>query len=113
MKQRVEAVPPQARLANGLGFPTLVGASADDGVVEVKPGEVTWFDRAKGYYHTLFAVLSGITLLVVEFGPDLGALPGLPDKWRHGIAIAVVFANMIATRLKSNEQWFPAPSSAA
>lgn len=57
-------------------------------------------------------MFSAIVLALVEFGPDLRAIPGLPDNWRHGIAIAVVLANIAATRLKSNEQWFPAPLNA-
>jgi hypothetical protein len=110
-KQRVEAVPPQVKASSLL---TLTDAPLEQqpGVIEVKPGTVTAVDRVKGYYHTVFAVLSGLALCIVELGPDVGALPGLSPDWRHGIAVAVIVANIVATKVKSNEQWFPAPPAA-
>lgn len=108
IKQRLTVAPPQGQIA------TLTGAPASAvTVVDVKPGSVTWLDRAKAYYHTAFAVLAGLAVLIVEIGPDLNALPGLPPTWRHAITVAVVIANMIATRVKANEQWFNAAAQPA
>lgn len=109
-KQRIELRPQGSPISSLVGDPTATAGVGE--VIAVKAGSVTWLDRAKAYYHTAFAVVTGLAVLIVEIGPDLNAIPGLPDTWRHAITAAIVVANMIATRVKHNEVWANAPASA-
>jgi hypothetical protein len=104
MKQRLEVQPAP------VGAPGLVGAPTGVHVVETAPGPVTPWDRVKAYYHTVFALLSAIAVIVVEFGPGLVKETWIPEGDRHWITLAIVLANLIVTRVKSNEVWAPAPS---
>src|ERR1700742_2472078 len=97
-KQRVEIAPQPKGLALAAPGTPVTGVA----VVKTATGDVTVLDRAKAYYHTIFAAVSAVAVLVVEVGPDLGAIPGISDPWRHWITVAVVVANAILTGAKSN-----------
>lgn len=93
---------------------TLLGAPDDVEVVDTKTGPVTLWDRLKAYYHTIFAVVTGLLVIVVEVAPALDpAMAFLPEDWRHKITFAVVLANAVVTKLKSNEVWREAPAPMA
>lgn len=109
-KQRVEIAQP-SRIAPLAGTPD---KTPDVEVIDRKPGEVTWIDQAKKYYHALFAAVSAVLVLLVDVAPELTPLTDqLPEKWRHGITAAVVIGNAILIRFKSNQVWTPAPPPAA
>lgn len=104
-KVRVEVGSRPGTAVGLFGAPTAAGVR----VVDEKPGQITWVDRAKGYLHTVFATVSAVAVLVIEVAPDLNALPGLPPDVRHWVTVAVVIANAVATRKVSNQDWRAVP----
>lgn len=101
-RKRVEV----ARAPHPRAATTAVGGSLPGvAVLDEKDGALTWQDRVKAYYHTIFAALSAVAIIVVEVAPDLNALPGISETWRHWVTLAVVVANVIVTRAKSNQVW--------
>lgn len=91
------------------GAPVLVAPVA----VETKRGELTVWDRAKAYYHTIFAAAVAVLTLVVSVLPTLDptlALFDLDPKTRAIITGLGALAGTLLIRLKSNEVWKPAPA---
>lgn len=110
-KQRLEVRTTPAPAAPGL----LGAAPAGTAVIDTKPGDITWVDRAKAYWHTIIASIGGLALVVLEVAPDissgLDAFPHSPtwDSARHWLSLAVVIATVVVTKVKPNEVWAPAP----
>lgn len=107
MKQRVEVATTALR-----DVPMLVAevnANPSTNVVAVKAGDVTWWDKAKEYYHTIFAAVTGVLVFVLTIAPALDpALALLPKDWQYGVGLALLVANAVLTRLKPNQVWLPA-----
>ena len=66
-------------------------------VLDVKPGELTWRDKLKAYYHALIVFVGSLlaVLSVLE-------LPDPAGKW---VTTAVLIGTTVLTALKSNEVW--------
>lgn len=91
----------------------VVGAPPGTAVVDKKPGSITVWDRAKAYYHTIFAAVVAALTLVVSVLPQLDpalALFDLDPKTRAIITGLGVVAGTLLIRVKSNEVWKPAPA---
>lgn len=72
-------------------------------VVDSKPGPVTAIDKAKGYYHTIIIVVTGLLAFLNQVGP-LGEM--LPEGGiKSFVTGAILFVGAILTFLKSNEVW--------
>jgi hypothetical protein len=100
-KVRVQAMPP----ADAAAVRTLVDKpvpAVPVDIIDVKPGEVSFLDKLKGYYHTLSFVVGGLIVSADEFTP---VFDFLPENWRHGIAVGTAVAVGLFNFLKSNEVW--------
>ncbi|MDQ2636162.1 MAG: hypothetical protein M3Y83_04695 [Actinomycetota bacterium] len=66
-------------------------------VLATKPGELTWRDKLKAYYHALIVFVGSVlaVLSVVELPAEYG-------KW---VSTAVLILTTVLTALKSNEVW--------
>lgn len=78
------------------------GVAAKAVVVDEKPGEVNFFDKLKGYYHTMITVIGAILVLLNEVTPITDSLP---QSWQHTITLIIVGTTALLNALKSNEQW--------
>jgi hypothetical protein len=73
-----------------------------DGTLARKAGSVTFFDKVKGYYHTLITVVGSILALLNQFTPLTNFLP---DNVRGAITAAILFLTAVSNFLVSNQQW--------
>ena len=72
-------------------------------VVDSKPGPVTAIDKAKGYYHAIIIVVTGLLAFLNQVGP-LGEM--LPEGGiKSFVTGAILFVGALLTFLKSNEVW--------
>lgn len=78
------------------------GGTANVKVVGEKSGDVTWLDRAKGYYHTLITLVGAVLVLLNQATPVFSFLP---ENWHGYVSVAIVFLTAAANFLKQNEQW--------
>ena len=99
-KQRVEVVPLGPISAQDAGMPVKAV------VVKEKPGTVNWFDKAKGYYHTLITVVGTILVFLNEVTPLTDSLGGTTQRW---VSVVILASTALLNLLKSNEQWVNKP----
>ena len=66
-------------------------------VLETKPGELTWLDKLKSYYHTLIVAVGSLLAILSAV-----SVPGEAGKW---VAVAVLVLTTAKTALTANEVW--------
>lgn len=80
--------------------------SGDVGVVNIKPGEVSFFDKLKAYYHTAITVLGALLVLLNEITPLTNSLG---ESAKHIVTVVILVLTAILNALKSNEVWVNKP----
>lgn len=73
--------------------------SVEKRVVEVRPGEVNWVDKAKGYYKGLIALVG---VLLIAFNQLSGTLPDPIDRW---VTVLIGIFTTLGVILRANEVW--------
>ena len=74
-------------------------------VVNSAPGPVTFGDRVKAYYHTIFTFIAGILVLLNQVAPIVHWIPGYGEQAAGYVSVAIVFVTALINFLKSNEVW--------
>lgn len=74
-------------------------------VRKVAAGPVSFMDKLKGYYHTIFTVLAALVVLLNELSSALGWIPDYGPKLAGYISVAVVLLTAVVNGMKSNESW--------
>ncbi len=74
-------------------------SSVEKRVVEVRPGEVNWVDKAKGYYKGLIALVG---VLLIAFTQLSGTLPDPIDRW---VTVLIGIFTTLGVILRANEVW--------
>ncbi|MDD7812639.1 hypothetical protein PP713_08730 [Mycobacterium sp. CSUR Q5927] len=98
VKYRVAAVPAPKTvglLSTGRHAAPEVPATVQ--VLDTKPGELSWRDKVKAYYHTLIVAVGSILSVLSAI-----TLPGQAGEW---VSTAVLIGTTVMTALTANEVW--------
>lgn len=69
------------------------------------PGNVTWRDKLKAYYHTIFTAVGTILVMLNQIAAVAGWIPGYGTQAAGYVSVAIGVVTVISNALKSNEQW--------